>query len=148
MCCRIPRDVPGPASTQTAGTFVFIINEDASRRSHLIYTLGQFTRPSPETGFIPPEEKLLKRYIDSRKKEYLEFAKQNESATNGGIEFKQTSTRITIEGEHVCLFVIKRTNQSSPVDGVFINPALDANQHKPIFEVQITPILNAPYQLS
>ena len=140
--------MPGPASTQTAGTFVFIINEDSSRRSHLIYTLGQFTRPSPETGFIPPEEKLLKRYIDSRKKEYLEFAKQNESATNGGgIEFKQTSTRITIEGEHVCLFVIKRTNQS-PVDGVFINPALDANQHKPIFEVQITPILNAPYQLS
>ena len=40
VCCRIPRDVPGPASTQTAGTFVFIINEDVSRRSHLIYTLG------------------------------------------------------------------------------------------------------------
>ena len=75
VCCRIPRDVPGPASTQTAGTFVFIINKDVSRRTHLIYTLGQFTKPSPETGMILPEEKLLKRYIDSRKKEYLEFVK-------------------------------------------------------------------------
>ena len=40
VCCRIPRDVPGPATTQAAGTFVFIINEDASRRNHLIYTLA------------------------------------------------------------------------------------------------------------
>ena len=40
VCCRIPRDIPGPATTQAAGTFVFIINEEASRRSHLIYTLA------------------------------------------------------------------------------------------------------------
>lgn len=78
VCCRIPRDVPGPATTQAAGTFVFIINEEVSRRSHLIYTLAQFTRPSPETGIMPPEEKLLKRYIDSRKKEYLEYVRQSE----------------------------------------------------------------------
>ena len=84
VCCRIPRDVPGPASTQTAGTFVFIINEEVSRRSHLIYTLGQFTKPSPETGMILPEEKLLKRYTDSRKKEYLEFVKQNERQAASG----------------------------------------------------------------
>ena len=89
VCCRIPRDVPGPASTQTAGTFVFIINEDVSRRSHLIYTLGQFTRPAPETGMILPEEKLLNRYTDSRKKEYLEFVKQSErSQQSSALEFK------------------------------------------------------------
>ena len=81
VCYRIPRDVPGPATTQTAGTFVFIINEEVSRRSHLIYTLAQFTRPAPETGIIPPEEKLLKRYVDSRKKEYLEYVRQNERGT-------------------------------------------------------------------
>ena len=34
---------------------------------------------------ILPEEKLLKRYIDSRKKEYLEYVKQNE---RGQIELK------------------------------------------------------------
>ena len=122
VCCRIPRDVPGPATTQTAGTFVFIINEEVSRRSHLIYTLGQFTKPSPETGMIPPEEKLLKRYTDSRKKEYLEFVKQqnerqggasgpsSSSSAHSAIEIKQTATRVTIEGEHVCLFLIKRVN--------------------------------------
>ena len=55
---------------------MFIINEEVTRRTHLISTLNQFTKPSPETGMIPPEEKLLKRYIDSRKKEYLEFVKQ------------------------------------------------------------------------
>ena len=119
VCCRIPRDVPAPASTQTAGTFVFIINEDVSRRSHLIYTLGQFTKPSPETGMILPEEKLLKRYIDSRKKEYLEFVKQNErqaaASASSAIEIKQTATRVTIEGDHVCLFLVKRVNAAQDV---------------------------------
>ena len=60
---------------------------------------------------ILPEEKLLKRYTDSRKKEYLEFVKQNERGTHhSAIEIKQTATRVTIEGEHVCLFLIKRVN--------------------------------------
>ena len=78
VCARIPRDRPGPATTQTAGTFVFIVNEDTVRQSLLLYTLGQFTRPVPETGMILPEEKLLERYIKTRKKEYLDLVKQNE----------------------------------------------------------------------
>ena len=44
----------------------------------MLYTLGQFTRPAPETGIILPEEKLLERYIKTRKKEYLDLVKQNE----------------------------------------------------------------------
>jgi len=110
VCCRIPRVVPGPVTTQAAGTFVFLIKEDAFRRSHLIFTLAQFTRPSSETGLIAPEEKLLKRYIDSRKKEYLEFVKENDHGVNTAVELKQTATRVTIEGEHVCLFVVRKAN--------------------------------------
>ena len=109
VCCRIPRDKPGPATTQNAGTFVFLINEDAARQSHLFYTLGQFTRPSPDTGMILPEEKLIKRYVETRKKEYFEFVKQNEkSQASGAYEVKEHVSQITIEGEHVCLFLLKR----------------------------------------
>ena len=96
---------------------------------------------------IAPEEKLLKRYIDSRKKEYLEFAKQNEKGVAAAIELKQTATRVTIEGEHVCLFVVRRVN-APPADLAFFDTAALVNQTRPAFEIEITPILNAPYQLA
>ena len=81
-----------------------------------MYTLSQFTRPAPETGIVLPEEKLLKRYTETRKKEYLDLVKKSEktatsSAEKPGqklIEVKQTATRVTIEGQHVCLFILKR----------------------------------------
>ena len=126
-----------------------------SRRSHLIYTLGQFTKPSPETGMILPEEKLLKRYIDSRKKEYLEFVKQNErqaaASASSAIELKQTATRVTIEGDHVCLFLIKRVNAAQDIGqamGSMEQPQMDTRAKSTLYEIQITPILNAPYQLA
>ena len=131
VCQRIPRDKPGPGTTQNAGTFVFLINEDAARQSHLFYTLGQFTRPSPDTGMILPEEKLIKRYVETRKKEYFEFVKQNEkNLVSGAYDVKEHVTRITIEGEHVCLFLLKRVG--------------DPNKSE-MYEIEITPILNAPH---
>ena len=93
----------------------------------------------------------MKRYIDSRKKEYLEFVKQNDSqAANGGrsaIEVKQTATRITIEGEHVCLFLIRRVNTPSVPETTDAATATAAQQSA-MHEIEITPILNAPYQLA
>ena len=55
------------------------------------------------------------------------------------IEIKQTASRITIEGEHICLFILKRV----PIEG-----EVQDDQPEFEFEIEITPILNAPYQLS
>ena len=58
---------------------------------------------------ILPEEKLLKRYIETRKKEYMEFVKQNEkNLIQGAYEVKEHVTQVTIEGEHICLFLMRR----------------------------------------
>lgn len=78
-----------------------------------------------------PEDKLLKKYIDSRRKEYLELAR-NTKQNDAVIELKQTVTRVTIEGEHIYLFVIKRI-----VD--FLEEKQD------MYEVELLPILNAPH---
>ena len=78
-----------------------------------------------------PEDKLLKKYIDSRRKEYLELAR-NTKQNDAAIELKQTVTRVTIEGEHIYLFVIKRI-----VDFL--------EQKQDMFEVELLPILNAPH---
>lgn len=97
---------------------------------------------------ILPEDKLLKRYIDSRKKEYLEFVKQSErSQQSSALEFKQTATRITIEGDHICLFMIKRvvTAASEPAHQDHFQQAAARSS---LYEIDITPILNAPYQLT
>lgn len=111
----------------------------------MIYTLGQFTRPAYETSSIPPEEKLLKRYIDSRKKEYLEFVKQNErSYQSVSIEFKQTASRVTIEGEHVCLLMVKKVVNGGGKTSAEDN-YIQASAKGTVFEIEITPILNAPY---
>ena len=77
------------------------------------------------------EDKLIKRYIETRKKEYLEFIKQNEkSQINGSYEIKENVTQITIEGEHICLFLLKRVGDPQKAE---------------IYEIEITPILNAPH---
>jgi len=87
----------------------------------------------------------LKRYIDSRKKEYLEFVKQNERSQQSVlIEFNQTATRVTIEGEHVCLFMVKRVATGSGKAGTDDNYTQTAIKGT-MFEIEITPILNAPY---
>ena len=78
-----------------------------------------------------PEDKLLKKYIDSRRKEYLELAR-NTKQNDAAIELKQTVTRVTIEGEHIYLFVIKRI-----VDFL--------EQKQDMYEVELLPILNAPH---
>ena len=78
-----------------------------------------------------PEDKILKKYIDSRRKEYLELAR-NTKQNDAAIELKQTVTRVTIEGEHTYLFVIKRI-----VDFL--------EQKQDMFEVELLPILNAPH---
>ena len=78
-----------------------------------------------------PEDKILKKYIDSRRKEYLELAR-NTKQNDAAIELKQTVTRVTIEGEHIYLFVIKRI-----VDFL--------EQKQDMFEVELLPILNAPH---
>lgn len=75
VCQRIPRDRAGPSSRQAAGTFAFILSEDSARQSHLFFTLGQFTRPSTDTGEYVPEDKLVKKFLDARRKEYLESIK-------------------------------------------------------------------------
>ena len=83
---------------------------------------------------ILPEEKLLKRYIETRKKEYMEFVKQNEkNLIQGAYEVKEHVTQVTIEGEHICLFLMRR---------------LGDPQKSEMFELEITPILNAPHQLN
>ena len=78
-----------------------------------------------------PEDKILKKYIDSRRKEYLELAR-NTKQNDAAIELKQTVTRVTIEGEHIYLFVIKRI-----VDFL--------EQKQDMYEVELLPILNAPH---
>ena len=81
-----------------------------------------------------PEEKLLKRYIETRKKEYMEFAKQAEKTTiTGAYELKEHVTQVTIEGEHTCLFLMKRVGDP---------------QKSELYELEITPILNAPHQMN
>ena len=77
------------------------------------------------------EDKILKNYIDSRRKEYLELAR-NTKKTDAIIELKQTVNRITIEGEHIYMFVIKRI-----VDFL--------EQKEDMYEVELLPILNAPH---
>ena len=73
--------------------------------------------------------------------------KQNE---RGQIELKQTATRITIEGEHVCLFVLRRVN-APPAELALFDPAAQANLNeingssRGAYEIEILPILNAPY---
>ena len=34
------------------------------------------------------------------------------------------------------------------MDGAFIDPAFEAEQLNPTYDIEITPILNAPYQLA
>ena len=80
---------------------------------------------------ILPEEKLIKRYVETRKKEYFEFVKQNEkNQAFGPYEVKEHVSQITIEGEHVCLFLLKKVGTP---------------QKSEMLEIEITPILNAPH---
>ena len=60
---------------------------------------------------------MLKKYIDARRKDYLEFIKASVNNQAPGIvsttvDIKQTVTRVTIEGEHTCMLVIRRTEVS------------------------------------
>jgi len=59
------------------------------------------------------------------------------SSSMGGlvVEVKQTVTRVTIEGEHTCMLVIRK--------------ASDPGSVKPdLCELELIPILNAPHQTS
>jgi hypothetical protein len=48
------------------------------------------------------------------------------------VEIKQTVTRVTIEGEHTCMLVIRKVSDPGSV--------------KPdLFELELIPILNAPH---
>jgi hypothetical protein len=92
----IPRKKSAPASSQQGGTFIFVVNEDNQRQSHLFYTLKQFV--SSESN----EHQLTKRYINLRKKRYYDFIQTDSS------ELKLVVTRVTIEGEHTCVLVARQ----------------------------------------
>ena len=64
----------------------------------------------------------------------MEFVKQNEkNLIQGAYEIKEHVTQVTVEGEHICLFLMKRVGDP---------------QKSEMFELEITPILNAPHQLN
>jgi hypothetical protein len=74
--------------------------------------------------------------LDARRKEYLETIKTQEkqqNALNTVVDVKQTVTRVTIEGEHTCMLVIRRTGDAGLVKSGIV-------------ELELMPILNAPHQ--
>lgn len=100
----------------------------------MFLTLAQFTRPSAETGEILPEDKLVKKFSEARRKDYLEMLKSS-AALGVIIEAKQTVTSVTIEGEHTCMLLIRRVSDpgSSKLESC---------------ELELIPLLNAPHQAS
>lgn len=86
----------------------------------------------------------MKKYIDARRKDYLEIVKASGNQTQGpyqtAIDVKQTVTRITIEGEHTCMLVIRRIDAIQPGLGL----QRDALRSESV-ELELLPIVNAPH---
>jgi hypothetical protein len=73
------------------------------------------------------EDEIVKSYIENEKKRYLVQARQNEQVIGQKYLAKQIVKRVTIEGEHTYMLLIKTA----------------ANQS--LSEVQLIPIYNCPH---
>ncbi len=86
------------------------------------------------------EEETVKRYVENEKKRALVRAKQN-----ANVMHKLIVKRLTIEGEHTYLLVIRGTDKEGAAD-LYLEPLVNSPHHPPCLSIQVSHLLYAlPY---
>jgi hypothetical protein len=105
-----------------------VVNEESGRQTEFIYSLLQFTKPdsmSQGQSLYLSEDDILRKYTDTVHTRYLHYLKHTKCL------LKHIVTRVTIEGEHTYLMLVRAGPGGKPASaGV---------------ELELIPMMNAPH---
>ena len=123
---------------------LMVLQDDISKQQEALYLLQKLSKP--QDNIYMSEDDVVQKHIQEVQKKYLNFLKETESQYKQTIKqiksqkvsshlykIKQIVKRITVEGEHTCLMLLKHDQSTN-------------NQDLSQLCLEIIPIMNAPYQ--
>lgn len=99
--------------------------EDIEKQAECLFLLQKLTKPQSLGNQLMSEDEIVQNHVNQMQKKYLDFLKETESAYKQKIKeinlskqrgnqlsthlykVKQIVKRVTIEGEHTCLMLLK-----------------------------------------
>ena len=99
------------------------MNSDEPSREKFLHTLLLFTHPEQQ---FASEEDILKKYVETEKKRHIEYLKHTENKTGVKLILKHVVKRVTIEGEHTFLMIMREDKESGKKQVIELQPMLNA----------------------